>query len=94
MPLDEYLFSKFVNYLKNNKKQPDKVINRTIYLDDLKQRLTIVSRAVTGKPIEIFPAEREGGYKNNNFFLPASVSIFPAKDQNLSFKEFINTILQ
>lgn len=88
MALDEYLFSKLVYYLKNNKKQSVEVINRTICLDDLKQRLTIISRAVTGKPIEIFPAEREGGYKNNNFFLPASISLFPSKDQNLSFYLF------
>jgi nitric oxide reductase NorD protein len=47
-----------------------------------------MARALTGNPIEIFPAEREGGYKNNNFFLPISFSEFPTIEENLTFYHF------
>ena len=43
---------------------------------------------MTGNPIEIFPAEREGGYKNNNFFLPISFAELPTKEDNLTFYLF------
>lgn len=88
MALDEYLFGKIVSYFKKNKKASSAVIERTVYLEDIKPRLTIFSRAVTGHAIEIYTAEREGGYKNNNFFLPASCSIFATQDQNISFYLF------
>ena len=53
---------------KNSKKDPV-ILNRIIYLNDIKSKLVIIARAVTGRAIEIFPAEREGGCKNDNFFL-------------------------
>ena len=87
MALDEYIYGKFVRYFKNkrdSKKQDDQNVN----LSEITARLTILARAITGKPIEIFAAEREGGYKNNNFFLPVSISLFPKAEQNLSFYLF------
>lgn len=88
MPLDEYLFGRIANYFKQRNKASGDLINRTVHLEDIKPRLTILARAVTGAAIEIYPAEREGGYKNNNFFLPASFSTFSTFDQNLSFYFF------
>ena len=85
LELDEYIYGKFVKYFKNNKKVDSVILNRTIYLNDIKPQLTIIARAVTGKAIEIFPAEREGGYKNNNFFLPISFSELSTKDNNKAF---------
>lgn len=88
MALDEYLYGKIANYFKKNKKVSEEVLNRTVCLEDIKPRLTILSRAITGEAVEIFPAEREGGYKKNNFFLPTTFSIFPTYLQNLSFYFF------
>ena len=85
MALDEYLFGKVAGYFKKKNRASAVVLQRTILLDDIKPRLTIFARASTGSPIEIFPAEREGGYKNNSFFLPASYSVFPTSEMNLSF---------
>lgn len=85
MPLDEYIFGKFANYFKNNKKNSSEVNQRTINLIDIKPKLTILSRAITGKAIEIYPAEKEGGYKNNSFFLPTSFSIFATQELNFSY---------
>ena len=86
--IDEYLVGKFFKHLKKNKKVNLEVAARTVCLSDIQARLTIMARALTGNPIEIFPAEREGGYKNNNFFLPVSFSEFPTAEENLIFYHF------
>ena len=86
--IDEYIYGKFVRHFKKSKKIDVEILNRTIYLNNIKPRLTILVRALTGKPIEIFPAEREGGYKNNNFFLPISFSQLSTKKDNLTFYLF------
>lgn len=88
MALDEYLYGKIVNYFQKQRKQSSESIEQTIYLKDIKSRLTILSRALTGQAIEIYPAEREGGYKNNSFFLPSYFSKFPTSEANLSFYLF------
>lgn len=85
---DEYIFSKFAKFLKRRKKNAQEAIKHTVKLVDIKPRLTIFARAITGKPIEIFAAEREGGYKNDNFFLPSRFSEFTDTEQNLSFYLF------
>ena len=88
MALDEYLYGKIANFFKSKKKEAVLEQEHTVKLDDIKQRLTIFARAVTGKPIAIFTAEREGGFKNNNFFLPEYYNEFPSYNENLSFYLF------
>ena len=83
--IDEYLVGKLFKIIKKSKKENPKISARTIFLETIKPKLTIISRAITGNPIEIFPAEREGGFKDNNFFLPISFSELDTKEKNLSF---------
>lgn len=85
---DEYLFTKLVYYFKRRNLKKQENIAHAVNLSDLKPRLTIFARAITGESIEIFDAEREGGYKNNNFFLPITFSDFPFSDENISFYLF------
>lgn len=86
--IDEYIVGKFFKHLKKNKKISPEILARTVTLTSIKPRLTILARALTGNPIEIFPAEREGGYKNNNFFLPISFAELSTKEDNLTFYLF------
>ena len=88
MELDEIIYSKVLQFFKKNKKVDVDLVNRTVHLEEIKPRLTILARAITGDVIEIFPAEREGGYKNNNFFLPLSFGQFNTYEANLSFYFF------
>lgn len=88
MALDEYLYGKVSNYFRRNKRIPAEILERTVTLDEIKPRLTVFARAVTGCAIEIYPAGREGGYRNNNFFLPVSVAAFSTREINLSFYLF------
>ncbi len=85
---DAYIFTKFANYFKRRKKAKNASIAHAVNLEDLKPRLTIFSRAITGKAIDIYDAEREGGYRNNNFFLPSRLTLFPTIEQNTSFYLF------
>ncbi|MEB2779712.1 VWA domain-containing protein [Algoriphagus sp. C2-6-M1] len=85
LDLDEWIFGWAVKYFKKNRLSAEEKMTHKVDLESLKPRLTILARAATGKAIEIFPAEREGGYKNNNFFLPISFSEFPTFEENLSF---------
>lgn len=85
---DEYVFTKFANYFKRRKKAKEKINEFAAKLDELKPRLTLFARAVTGKSIEIYEAEREGGYKNDNFFLPKQIDFFKSIEQNVSFYLF------
>jgi nitric oxide reductase NorD protein len=85
---DEFLFSKVAGFLKRRKKKSLEAEVHAVRLQDIKPRLAIFARAITGKPIEIFEAEREGGYKNNSFFLPGRFSEFPTETQNKAFYLF------
>lgn len=85
---DEYIFTKFAFFFKKRKKKKEEAFEHAVNLNDLKPRLTIFARAITGQPIEIFEAEREGGFKNNNFFLPTKFYDFETEEENLSFYLF------
>ncbi len=85
---DEYIFTKFAFFFKKRKKKREAELGYAVNLIDIKPRLTIFARAITGESIEIYEAEREGGYKNNNFFLPKKVVEFNTLEENLSFYLF------
>ncbi|GAA3564273.1 nitric oxide reductase activation protein NorD [Snuella lapsa] len=85
---DEYIFTKFAFFFKKRKKRREAQLEHAVNLNDIKPRLTIFARAITGESIEIFEAEREGGYRNNNFFLPTRFYDFKTEAQNLSFYLF------
>ncbi|HET9056502.1 MAG TPA: hypothetical protein VFN30_06620 [Chitinophagaceae bacterium] len=90
MALDEYIFGKLVNYFKN-KPVNAALLERRVLLKEIKPRLIILARALTGKAIDIFPAVKEGGFKGNSFFLPESFSFFNSK--NLNFNYYIFRVL-
>ncbi|WP_456442021.1 VWA domain-containing protein [Psychroserpens sp.] len=85
---DEYIFTKFAFFFKKRKRKKEAALEHAVYLSDLKPRLTIFARAITGEAIEIFEAEREGGYRNNNFFLPVKFYDFSTIEENVSFYLF------
>lgn len=89
MELDQLFFKKLFNFYKRKRKKVDPLIQaRTIELEYLKPRLTILARALTGRPIDILTAEREGGWSGSRFFLPEKMSIFAKAEDNLAFYIF------
>ena len=85
---DEYIFTKFAYFFKRKRKEKQARLAYRVTLEEIKSRLTLISRAITGAPIEIYNAEREGGYKNHNFFLPSEYSEFKEVENNLTFYVF------
>lgn len=85
LDLDEILFSRVSKYLKRSREKKDKSKTHRVALDSIKERLTLLARAATGIAIDIYPAEREGGVKNNSFFLPSSFDFLPEKEDNIAF---------
>lgn len=85
---DEYIFTKFAFYFKRRRKKKEAALANAVSLNEIKPRLTIFARAITGQPIALYEAEREGGYKDNNFFLPSKYAQFASVEENLSFYLF------
>ncbi len=85
---DEYIFTKFAFFFKKRRKKKEKELEHAVHLDELKSRLTVFACAITGEAIEIYNAEREGGYRNNNFFLPSKYYEFNTSEENISFYLF------
>jgi len=85
MALNEYLYGKLDSFFRGRKKKSIEEDSNAVKLEDIKSRLTIFARAITGEAIDIYPAEREGGYKNNNFFLPQIYTDLNDYEKNLSF---------
>lgn len=88
LDLDEWVYGKLVRYFKKSRLKAEQEMPQKVDLDKIKPRLTFLARAITGKPIDIYPAEAEGGYKNNNFFLPISFAELPTWEENLYFYFF------
>ena len=64
MELDQFVFKKILGIF--GKKTPELNQNekdRLVTLDSISGELTILARVLTGKPIDIFTAERECGIK-------------------------------
>lgn len=89
MEIDQILFKKAFNFFaKWNGKNSKEKISRTISLEKISSRLTLIARALTGENIDIFPAEKEGGWKGSTFYLPPSFSFLPSIEENLNFYIF------
>ena len=85
MDIDELIFTKVVRYFGAKKKAKAEANEVRVILDEIKSRLVLVARAFSGQAIEIYPANNEGGYKGNSFFLPQSMILFDTKNDNLIF---------
>ncbi len=60
----------------------------TVSLLQVRSRLTIFARLLTGEAIEILTAEAEGGWNDCFYYLPAKFEIGDSSEENLSFYLF------
>ncbi|WP_298707136.1 hypothetical protein, partial [uncultured Chitinophaga sp.] len=58
MALDEYIFGRVARYFRHRKLQAANA-SHIVALEPLRPRLTLLARALTGRPVEIFPAVKE-----------------------------------
>jgi nitric oxide reductase NorD protein len=86
MEIDQILFKKVFKFFgKWNNNVSKEELSKTIYLKDISSRLTLIARALTGENIEVFPAENEGGWKEQIFYLPTSFNLLPTFEDNLNY---------
>ena len=85
MEFDQLIFQKIFRFYSRNIKQDPDVAIRTVALEDIKPKLTLLARALTGDSIDIAPAERDGGWQNNIFYLPASFAKMPTAEGNVGY---------
>jgi nitric oxide reductase NorD protein len=89
MEWDQILFKKiFGTYAKWKSRNSEEENSRTVHLEGISPRLTLLARALTGNAIDISPAEQEGGWKDEVFYLPARFHLLPTLEENLRFYLF------
>jgi nitric oxide reductase NorD protein len=87
--LDQVLFKRLHKfYTRITTKVNEQETARTVYLEPLKPRLTILSRALTGLQNEIITSEREGGWSGLKLYLPTSISFSNDIETNINFYVF------
>lgn len=94
MELDQLIFAKAWKFYQRYTTREDPAVGlRTVNLDDIKPRLTIIARTLTGDAIEIQTAEREGGWKGNRFLLPACYQKADSTEGNFNYFLFRTSYL-
>ena len=86
--IDQLIFQKLFHFFRRKKKDEPVMIARRMLLEDMKQKLTIIARALTGDGIDIHVAEREGGWKGNKFLLPERMDKFSSLELNIKYYIF------
>ncbi len=89
MEIDQLIFKRLHKfYRKIVSKTEDDLQGRIVYLEPLKPRLTILSRALSGFQNDIITSEREGGWSGLKFYLPKSISFSDTIETNLNWYIF------
>lgn len=87
MELDQFFFKKVLALLRRIRpqKQDSALLERQATLSSLQSRLTILARAISGKPVQIASAESTGGISGSTYLLPATFSVFGSRNLNEQF---------
>lgn len=90
MEWDQFLFkhiSQAVRLIKSKKLTPREAEN-VVTLESIKPRLTYLAQMLCGAKINILPAEKIGGWKGVNFFLPETYHRALDKNKNIEYYIF------
>ncbi|MBL8022047.1 MAG: VWA domain-containing protein [Leptospirales bacterium] len=87
MELDQFFFKKVIALLQRirPRKNDPALLERQATLSSVQSRLTILARALSGKPVQIASAESTGGISGNTYLLPPAFSVFAARNLNEQF---------
>lgn len=89
MEIDQLIFKSVHKFYKKLTTKVDlEVEKRTVHLEPLKPRLTVLSRALTGVQNEIITSEREGGWSGLKFYLPSKIAFCKTVEDNIDFYIF------
>jgi len=85
MEVDQLIFKRIYNFLARKKNREVTASEFSVKLEDIHPRLLILIRAMTGDPIDLLSSEREGGWKDDSFYLPRSSDLFSSVDLNIKY---------
>ncbi|PKA14665.1 nitric oxide reductase activation protein NorD [Leptospira haakeii] len=90
MGWEEFVFKKTYDTVREifSSEKDQSVTDKIVKLSDIKPRLSILAKSLTGENIEILPAEKEGGFQDQFYFLPQSYSHGPDSFSNIQFYIF------
>lgn len=88
MEFDQIIFKRIYNALIKKKEQNFGDSEFLVMLEDMHARFTILIRAMTGDAIELIGSEREGGWRDDTFYLPKKCALFSSIDLNVKFYLF------
>lgn len=90
MELDQLFFKKISSLYRSFRtpKVDAEIEAKKVALAEMKDRLCILAKALTGKSIEITAAEEEGGWRDDVFFLPASFAQAVTREENENYYLF------
>lgn len=88
MDLDEIIYSAVLKLIKKRKDKRSVIPEEQVHLNDIRTRLKIIATAFCNTVIEIYDAEREGGYKGDVFFLPVHCNLWTSSELNFKFYLF------
>ncbi len=86
MELDQKIFKKIYDFFFAGKEELNaEEKERAVYLENIKNELTILARAFSGIPLQIFRASEKGGLRGKNIFLPEKMYFFSDKKTNKKY---------
>ena len=89
MELDQLIFKKILAIFgKRSVSLSQDEKERKVELEDIRGQLVFLARALTGAPLDIMTAEREGGLKGKYIFLPQHFYFLKNRDLNLKYYHF------
>jgi nitric oxide reductase NorD protein len=87
--LDEIIYHRLLKLVRKYKNKEDtETSEKRVILTNISGRLTIISRALTGKDVSIYPAKNIGGYRDLLFFLPEKFHRYERLELNLNYYIF------
>lgn len=88
MDWQQKLFRTAWHWLQGLKPERRRPGCEAVTLDEVRGRLTLFARLLTGAPIELLTAEHEGGWSGDLFYLPAQFVLGRDRAENLEFYLF------
>lgn len=88
MDWQQKAFHKAWHWLKGLQATGPQANQSAVSLEELRGRLTLLARLLSGDALELLTAEREGGWTGQFLYLPARFGIGLSRDENLEFYLF------
>ncbi len=85
MELDQKIFKRLYRYFFSKEQRTEAEKARSVGLEAVRSEMTLIARALSGVPMDIFTASREGGLHHRSIFLPEEMYFLASKEANKQY---------